>query len=174
MYAIRSYYVYVLAKRITIRIRTTERLYKRENAMKINAFLHYTAGIASLFLLAIFGWRISFSHADQMQRIQAEQNPIVITSYSIHYTKLYDSPFASFKKQSVARALNKQRNTPHRFFRRFRWSHSPTAATWTAPAVGLLSPSHSCRRRCVITSYSIHYTKLYDKNLWCPSTIYLK
>ncbi len=45
--------------------------------MKINAFLHYTAGIASLFLLAIFGWRISFSHADQMQRIQAEQNPIL-------------------------------------------------------------------------------------------------
>ena len=61
----------------------------------------------------------------------------VITSYSIHYTKLYDNSAYFFPEALACRALYKL------------WVEYPI-------------DDHPCQSISVITSYSIHYTKLYD------------
>ena len=69
----------------------------------------------------------------------------VITSYSIHYTKLYDGlPSLLMALASQAASL----------------SHFLMNDALAAPASGL--PSLLTALDSVITSYSIHYTKLYD------------
>ena len=67
----------------------------------------------------------------------------VITSYSIHYTKLYDVG-------TVMKPITDK----------FKISRAKLAyiIDSTAAPVCILMPVSSC----VITSYSIHYTKLYD------------
>ena len=62
----------------------------------------------------------------------------VITSYSIHYTKLYEASSTS-SRAAVPR--------------------SPTSCSPISILPVCTSPDP---RRCVITSYSIHYTKLYE------------
>ena len=108
----------------------------------------------------------------------------VITSYSIHYTKLYDPPDAALPR---AGGRTVRRRPGNRLFRlggrtegknhllsrsRRRASRNRTGRSRArgARASGR-SPSAAYRRRYaradrhVITSYSIHYTKLYDLRL---------
>ena len=81
-----------------------------------------------------------------MDEFQQVIDTRVITSYSIHYTKLYD------KRRSVSwYAL------PGKSPSAWSWSASPCSSapgTWPPSA----PPDTS-----VITSYSIHYTKLYER-----------
>ena len=102
----------------------------------------------------------------------------VITSYSIHYTKLYeDAALTWLQEQGAQRVwgpMNGSIWTPHRF----KLSHFDERTFATEPYNKSYYPSYFERygfelkekwfsRRMdrsvlVITSYSIHYTKLYD------------
>ena len=70
----------------------------------------------------------------------------VITSYSIHYTKLYETD-----RKKLVGAISEILNTPTNYL------GAPTFAyeigNYTIDKNGLVT---------VITSYSIHYTKLYE------------
>ena len=73
----------------------------------------------------------------------------VITSYSIHYTKLYDLTLALFLRGSKVAALiaSVMVSNPLTFFPQYYFSWQ--IGNWLL----------------VITSYSIHYTKLYEKKV---------
>ena len=77
---------------------------------------------------------------------------LVITSYSIHYTKLYDFvvsvvAISYYLIGIVAKLLEGMASYVPAF-------DAKLASLFSIPVVVLLV--------CVITSYSIHYTKLYD------------
>ena len=87
-----------------------------------------------------------------------------ITSYNVCYTKLLRNLFARLEKEDL---LSKRRSI---FVYSLRWAAVPLAA---AAALALfllpsrepvrdLSPTALRPPQVVITSYSIHYTKLYD------------
>ena len=73
---------------------------------------------------------------------------IVITSYSIHYTKLYDRQLRSQGPRGKRPAYSPAHEPRRRDAHKGRSSRS-SLQNWVAP-LG------------VITSYSIHYTKLYE------------
>ena len=73
----------------------------------------------------------------------------IITSYSIHYTKLYDGRLHLPDQAAGAPAI------AFADFRDDGNAHHRTQGTWRQA---------DCGREGVITSYSIHYTKLYDKD----------
>ena len=78
-----------------------------------------------------------------MLRMNGDLVPInVITSYSIHYTKLYDTNLQALIDAARSDRLN---------------ATICAVLSDRADAYGLE------RARAVITSYSIHYTKLYDR-----------
>ena len=110
----------------------------------------------------------------------------VITSYSIHYTKLYDSPDIAICDDCI-KDIKDVNN--------FRFEYPFTNCTNCGPRYSIIEtvpydrvntsmekfslckdckkeyedPSNRryhaqplCCSKCVITSYSIHYTKLYD------------
>ena len=66
--------------------------------------------------------------------------PNVITSYSIHYTKLYDLFLSAWLKDLLKNMVD------------------PVLPVWKFEAKG-------CTEKPVITSYSIHYTKLYEAQI---------
>ena len=70
--------------------------------------------------------------------LMARDKKVVITSYSIHYTKLYDY-YRGARSGATARTMNISRKL----------------CIWIITSVSITSA-------IVITSYSIHYTKLYD------------
>ena len=86
----------------------------------------------------------------------------VITSYSIHYTKLYDLRGRALMQVSTASV--EQINLSTAFSggqsRGGRRSFSLEGVPPMAQGLSLLSPPPPVKR--VITSYSIHYTKLYE------------
>ena len=92
------------------------------------------------------------------ERKTNQWKPTVITSYSIHYTKLYDSipetaPSQPSEKRTQASAW------------RLRSSHSATKTSRSNGRPTGFACSISRRatsKPTVITSYSIHYTKLYE------------
>ena len=77
---------------------------------------------------------------------------IVITSYSIHYTKLYD-----FSKVIMTTIMTKAKGSTHpkltKCFNDFVQNINRLASD---------SNDSDLNKLDVITSYSIHYTKLYD------------
>ena len=107
---------------------------------------------------------------------------VVITSYSIHYTKLYDPLALGPRRRGWRRGPNPGAAAYRRIFatadscspgvgRRFARGRSSQERCREYPGCG---PGHRSlrvrylRRRIggasrVITSYSIHYTKLYDR-----------
>ena len=87
------------------------------------------------------GVRLMGTVQDVTDRAEAEARirSLVITSYSIHYTKLYDISWPSSASSQLISSS---------------WTIARSWESWIAPARRPL-PS-------VITSYSIHYTKLYD------------
>ena len=82
---------------------------------------------------------------------------VVITSYSIHYTKLYEPRDESPRPR-------KPRTLGRRLARRARPSLRRRRRTTLASTLPGAEPTRGLRRRRhrVITSYSIHYTKLYE------------
>ena len=78
----------------------------------------------------------------------------VITSYSIHYTKLYDTARSEGRFPVPAQHVSGSPRPP-----RGPFGSSPSRRTGAPPPRGIFRLSVPQR---VITSYSIHYTKLYD------------
>ena len=78
----------------------------------------------------------------------------VITSYSIHYTKLYDRP-SDYGVQSGALQLEVTPMEGLRLIAGFLVAADNAFENWPG-------------RIGVITSYSIHYTKLYDRSVSTP------
>ena len=106
---------------------------------------------------------IDFSIADYCidKRVAEEAMAIdsVITSYSIHYTKLYDGRGGAIRS-SAARRIRARWSTPW-----WRGRRACASRAWRAPSP---PPLPNCRTS-VITSYSIHYTKLYDEEVGLTS-----
>ena len=88
---------------------------------------------------------------------------IVITSYSIHYTKLYDRP--PIGRTAIPEAIVKAVFAARPEFEDARndaVSPPVGGAGDGVSLVALFDTLHLYGKRLVITSYSIHYTKLYD------------
>ena len=92
----------------------------------------------------------------QSKKIKDAMEPIVITSYSIHYTKLYEH--ANFGKLSVPAQITDELKCwggiNHTDKDKFKYFYSMCS---TQDRIFIDD-------KFVITSYSIHYTKLYDIN----------
>ena len=102
----------------------------------------------------------------------------VITSYSIHYTKLYDiAAYAEAKGFPIipCNLCGSQENLQRKQVKKMMdaWEReTPGRVEQIARALGDIRPSQlsdprlfdflSLGRQSVITSYSIHYTKLYE------------
>ena len=78
--------------------------------------------------------------------------PIVITSYSIHYTKLYDGQLRDYEGiNKITIPLPPMLIAP-----------STAGAGSEVSQFAIIVDTARKLKMSVITSYSIHYTKLYD------------
>ena len=117
-----------------------------------------------------------------MQKKRQDRN--VITSYSIHYTKLYDAGFPATEAEYSARALSAgidwDMTAPWTLDQVYSSPNirSLIPADWTSGKnlFIVVKPIEFAENNYkeykaktagqdVITSYSIHYTKLYDKTM---------
>ena len=88
----------------------------------------------------------------------------VITSYSIHYTKLYDGSRMTADSSTLSKSFPMPRcagfgSTILTMATNYAQSASPSVASTSTTGAGFSRTSFA---PIVITSYSIHYTKLYD------------
>ena len=93
--------------------------------------------------------------------------PDVITSYSIHYTKLYDTNVVLERRVAIKvlhSALGHNEVAGARLLRE-AWRHFADARVPASRLVTNTDHENAIRTEAVITSYSIHYTKLYDTNV---------
>ena len=121
-------------------------------------------GVVSLTIASLVG-------GDAIVGFEANST-IVITSYSIHYTKLYDLDLA--RPETLAAALDAL--APDVLINCAAYtavdraeSEPELAFAVNAAAPGALAAACAARGvpMFVITSYSIHYTKLYDPEPPC-------
>ena len=95
---------------------------------------------------------------------------IVITSYSIHYTKLYEkleSELTTLQGQNRSDILSDTIDDESIAAIISRWTNIPISKLVGGERDKLLHLEENMKKRVkgqdnVITSYSIHYTKLYD------------
>ena len=85
-------------------------------------------------------------------------NPAVITSYSIHYTKLYEG----LRRRGRAHPRHGRRRAAAGRRRRGADAADQVRDLEGAGAGAAADRGAEQGRQAVITSYSIHYTKLYD------------
>ena len=89
----------------------------------------------------------------------------VITSYSIHYTKLYDTSSKEIGSH-IERAIGRLRveyRTAILLCHVEGRPYEEVARIMDVPLGTVKTYIHRARNELVITSYSIHYTKLYEE-----------
>ena len=122
----------------------------------INQTIAVGDGANDLPMINLAGLGIAF-HAKPKVKDNA-QSSIVITSYSIHYTKLYDIVDAvlEYKKEYFDSSSSEKNYTVSK-------DKNDTVKTTTTSDKGItFKVQIAASGRNVITSYSIHYTKLYE------------
>ena len=94
----------------------------------------------------------------------------VITSYSIHYTKLYDELARQGLTSPQMQAVALAENLPSDYIRQMvaegkiviPWNSQRRPSRIAGIGKGLATKVNASIGTSVITSYSIHYTKLYE------------
>ena len=87
----------------------------------------------------------------------------VITSYSIHYTKLYDEILEKYSQHRNPTSLQEGSIAQNMSAMVVQELRQQLTASWKRVNEYCINDDIESFARHVITSYSIHYTKLYDQ-----------